>query len=76
MDYLPSLSIIFNILIFLFNILIFATIKFNDLKHLSEDVKDIKKNLENISRKISKVDKIQVTMQAVCAERHRNRRIK
>jgi hypothetical protein len=71
-----ELSIAFNIIVFICNVLIFVVIKFNDLKHLSEDMKEIKRHLDNISRKINKVDKVQVTMQAVCSERHRNRRIK
>jgi hypothetical protein len=76
MDSISLISLGLNILILIVSISGFVKIMKNDLNHLAEDVKEIKHNINNISRKITKVDKVQVTMQAVCAERHKNRRIK
>ena len=35
----------------------FAIIKFNDLKHLSKDVGDIKTDLKDLTSKVIKIDK-------------------
>jgi len=35
----------------------FCIIKFNDFKHLGEDVSQISKDLKNVSSKVTKIDK-------------------
>lgn len=41
----------------------FLTIKFNDLRHLDEDVKDIAKDIKAIDKKVIKIDKTQAVQE-------------
>jgi hypothetical protein len=52
----------------------FMLIKFNDLKHLAIDVKDLMKQQDITHKKVTKIELKQATMSAVCAERHGRRK--
>ncbi len=59
-----------NILTILVNIVIFATIKFNDLRHLGKDVAEIKEDNKKIIKYYHKLDKKIARREALCGERH------
>jgi len=69
MDWKSGLIILQTLVIF-GNILIFAVIKFNDLKHLTEDVSEITKNIKGVFRRLGKVEKAVIKRDAICEERH------
>jgi len=57
-------------LIILGNIGIFSIIKFNDLKHMGEAMKETSNQLKSIFRRLGKIEKNQAARNAVCDERH------
>lgn len=46
-------------------------VKFNDLHHISKDVKDLKSNINKIFNKLGKIEKSQVAITTRCNERHK-----
>jgi len=72
MNPITIISVGLNILVLLINIVIFITIKFNDLRHLSIKVDKIDKKLDRLFNKMEKVEKSHFAMKAVCDERHKN----
>jgi len=74
------LSVGLSIVVLIMNIIIFVTIKFNDLVHLSADVKSIKETVEKTESRIEKLEIGQATQKAICDERSTmyrlNKRIK
>ena len=55
-----------------FNAGMFLVIKFNDMKHLAEAVKEMKANQAKILEKVEKIQENQTAMKAVCDERHKD----
>ena len=45
-------------------------VKFNDLRHLSEDMEENKTELKNINKQLVKIGKAIVKRDAICEERH------
>ena len=62
-----AIGIVFSTLVTLFNGLIFILIKFNDLKHLGEDMKSVLTKVGELSERISKMEGIC----SVCAKKSR-----
>ena len=68
--------------ILVFNGVMFCVIKFNDLKHLTKDVDELKsenkehktlieKKLDRIFTRLGKIDRAIVRRDAICEERHK-----
>jgi len=62
-----EVGIIFSIAVTLFNGLIFVLVKFNDLKHLDENMKLVLTKVGELSERISKMEGIC----SVCAKKAR-----
>ena len=60
-----------NVLVIFANIIIYTSIKFNDMKHISETTKEIKNKIDKIFRRLGKVEKDLVKREAICEERHK-----
>jgi len=64
-----AIAVIFSISVTLFNGVIFILIKFNDLKHLDENMKQVLGKVSELSERISKMEGIC----SVCAKKSRIR---
>jgi thymidine kinase len=62
-----AIGVVFSILITLFNGLIFVLVKFNDLKHLDENMKLVLTKVGELSERIAKMEGIC----SVCAKKAR-----
>jgi hypothetical protein len=56
--------------VIIINAIIFAVVKFNDLKHLTDTVNSIKKDCESLIKRYYKLDKAIIKREAICNERH------
>ncbi len=76
--------LILNGLVILFNIFIYITIKFNDLKHLTKDVEELKlenkdfkikieNKLDKIFRRLGRMEKKQIQIETKLEERTKKR---
>lgn len=52
------------------NVMIFVIMKFNDLKHLDEDMKEIKKSLMKIDDAVCKVGERTASIEGKCKANH------
>jgi len=67
------LSVGLSIIVLISNIVIFITIKFNDLVHLSKDVKEIKDTLTKFIERQHSLEKIVVKIDTRCKTTHKNK---
>ena len=70
------ISIGISLLVIGFNCAMFVVIKFNDLKHLTKDVAEIKADVKTLIEKENKTETTIAKMQVRYQERHRRSRIK
>lgn len=66
------ISIIVSLFVLCVNVAIFCTIKFNDLSHLTKDVKEIKDNTNKFLEKLHILEKKFIRMSTKCELRHKN----
>lgn len=62
--------LIFNVLVVGGNIIAYLSLRLNDIRHISEDIGEIKKKEEKIFKRLGRVEKAITIRDAVCAERH------
>ena len=60
-----AISVIFSIAVTMFNAMIFVLVKFNDLKHLDENMKIVITKVDDLVERVSKMEGIC----SVCAKK-------
>lgn len=66
---------ILNFIILIINAIIFIMIKFNDLKHLTASVIEIKQKIDKIFTRLGKIEKEQYARKIICEERHADKKL-
>jgi len=70
MNPINYISLGITLLVMGFNVALFIVLKFNDLKHLSKDVSEIKEDVKTLVKKDEELGLKVAKMEVRCQERH------